>query len=172
MQILPLRFFKKIEDVKEIVPAYGLNIVQQFEEEKTRVEFLGLYSRFAPCLRSMRVLKEMLTFAKDNRVEVNGCLDQILKGGDIIEHLESLESADVATVALCAMMDKLHICLIHEVGPWVTHDGMKSISTKKSDIDVCSMYLAVMRSSHFILLEQKFEDSPPLGQTLLCSCQT
>ncbi len=163
MQILPVRFhFKSMKDVREIVPAYGLGVMPQFPEEKTRVEFLRLYSRFAPRPRSLRVLKkEMVTFAKEKCAEVNSSLDKLLKDGDILEHLDALESADIATVALCAMMDRLHICMIHEVGPWVTHDGIKSIGMPRSDIDICSMYLAVMRGGWFILLEQKFENSPP-----------
>ncbi len=45
MQILPMHFyFKNIKDVKEFVPAYGPKVVQQFEDEKTRVKFIGLYS--------------------------------------------------------------------------------------------------------------------------------
>ena len=163
MQILSACFhFKSLKDVREIVPVYGLSIVLQFAEEKTGVEFLGLYSRFAPRPRSLRVLKkEMVTFTKEKYAEVNSCLEKLLKGSNILEHLDALESADITTVALCAMMDRLHIFVIHEVSPWVTHDGMKSIGTKRSDIDVCSMYLAVMRGGQFILLEQKFENSPP-----------
>ncbi len=122
---------------------------------------LGLYSCFAPRPRSQRVLaKDLRTFAEENRQEVNEILALHLKGRDVMEYLDELdaEKGDITLIGLFAMMDKLHVCVLHEVGFWVSHDGgVQHMKSPNPDLDACTMYLAWMKKGGFVLLRQNFD---------------
>ncbi len=56
-----------------------------------------------------------------------------------MEYLDELdaEKGDITLVGLIAMMDKLHVCVLHEVGFWVSHDGnVQEIKSPNPDLDV------------------------------------
>ncbi len=147
MTVLPQRFlFKSMKDVRQIAPCYGLSVCVGFDDP---VPLLGLYSRFAPRPHSQRILaKDLRTFAEENREEVNEILALHLKGRDVMEYLDKLdaEQGDITLIALIAMMDKLHVCVLHEVGFWVSHDGnVLQMKSPNPDLNTCMMYLAWMK---------------------------
>ncbi len=122
---------------------------------------LGLYSCFAPRPHSLRILaKDLWKFAEDNREEVNEILSMQLKGRDVMAYLDELdpEKGDITLVGLIAMMDQLHVCVLHEVGFWVSHDGsIQEMKSPNPDLDAYTMYLAWMKQGGFVLLQQNFD---------------
>ena len=176
MSALPLHFlFKSMKDLRQIAPCYGLSVCVGFDDP---VPLLGLYSRFAPRPRSLHILaKDLRKFAEENREEVNEILSMQLKGRDVMAYLDELdpEKGDITLVGLIAMMDKLHVCVLHEVGFWVLHDGsIQEMKSPNPDLDTCTMYLAWMKQGGFMLLQQNFNiaterlPSPPPVQRKKC----
>ncbi len=147
MAALPQHFlFKSVKDLREIAPCYGLSVCVGFND---LVPLLGLYSRFTPRPRSQRILaKDLRKFTEENREEVNEILVLHLKGCDVMEYLDELdaEQGDITLIGLIAMMDKLHMCVLHKVGFWVSHDGnVLQIKSPNPDLDACTMYLVWMK---------------------------
>ncbi len=159
MSALPQHFLlKSMKDLREIAPCYGLSVCDGFDDP---VPLLGLYSRFAPRPCSLHILaKDLWKFAEENREEVNEILSVQLKGRDVMAYLDELdlEKGDITLVGLITMMDKLHVCVLHKVGFWVSHDGsVQEMKSPNPDLDACTMYLAWMKQGGFVLLQQNFD---------------
>ncbi len=76
-----------------------------------------------------------------------------------MEYLDELdpEKGDITLVGLIAIMDKLHVCVLHEVGFWVSHNGnVQKMKSPNPDLDTCTMYLVWMKQGGFMLLQQNF----------------